>query len=66
MLQNKNQYAKDLANLISQNVKKSKSINRKYGVGLTNIKVKPKVYNDEYYSSEDELKGRSVIQEIDY
>jgi len=36
-------------------------------VDLKNRSQQPSsIDNDPYYSSEDELKGRSVIQEIDY
>lgn len=67
MLQNKNQYAKEFAELISRNVttKKNHSINRKNHSGTVDLKTKVHI-EDPYYSSEDDLKGRSVIQEIDY
>ena len=65
MLQNKNLYAKDLAELISRNVKKPKhiKINRKHLSGTVDLKTTRQPSQD---SSEDELKGRSIIQEIDY
>ena len=60
MLQNKNLYAKDLAELISRNIKKPKQskINRKHLSGTVDLKTTRKPSLD---SSEDELKGRSII-----
>ena len=73
MLQNKNIYAKDLADLISRNVQKPKKVsklNRKHLSGTVDLKNRSQqpstIQNDPYYSSDDELKGRSVIQEVDY
>ena len=64
MLQNKNLYAKDLAELISRNIKKPKQskMNRKHLSGTVDLKQT----RLPSHSSEDSLKGRWIIQEIDY
>ena len=46
--------------MISRNVKTK--VNRKYLSGTVDLKPS----TDPYNSSDDELKGRSVVQEIDY
>jgi hypothetical protein len=57
MLKNKNLYAKDFAELISRNV----HIKKNYTSDKKGRSAAQKSPAEAYYSSEDEMKGRSVI-----